>query len=98
MIRGTTPTLKFTLPFETNKIEKLYITIEQSGITITKEIQDCILSENIIETTLTQEETLMLKAHYTTKVQIRIKAKDGKALASEIFELKVGDLLYDEII
>lgn len=98
MIRGTTPTLKFTLPFEASKIEKLYITIAQSDITINKETQDCVLSESTIETTLTQEETLSLKDSYTTKMQLRVKTNDGKVLASQIFDLKVEDVLYDGIL
>ena len=98
MIRGTTPTLKFTLPFEASKIETVYITIVQSDITINKETQDCVLSESTIETTLTQEETLSLKDSYATKMQLRVKTNDGKVLASQIFDLKVEDVLYDGIL
>ena len=31
MIRGTTPTLEFTLPFDTSLIAKMYITMAQNG-------------------------------------------------------------------
>ena len=33
MIRGTTPTLEFTLPFDTSLIAKMYITMTQNGKT-----------------------------------------------------------------
>lgn len=33
MIRGTTPTLEFTMPFDTSLIAELYITITQNGAT-----------------------------------------------------------------
>lgn len=33
MIRGTTPTLEFTLPFDTSLIAEMYITLTQNGTT-----------------------------------------------------------------
>lgn len=34
MIRGTTPTLEFTLPFDTSLIAEMYITLTQNGTTM----------------------------------------------------------------
>lgn len=34
MIRGTTPKLEFTLPFDTSLIAEMYITLKQNGTTI----------------------------------------------------------------
>lgn len=42
MIRGTTPTLEFTLPFDTSLIAKMYITMTQNGKTaLEKTLSDC---------------------------------------------------------
>ena len=41
MIRGTTPVLEFTLPFETDLLEEAYVTIAQRGtVVIEKSIDE----------------------------------------------------------
>lgn len=34
MIRGTTPTLEFTMPFDISLIAEMYITLAQNGATV----------------------------------------------------------------
>ena len=42
MIRGTTPTLEFTLPFDTSLIAEIYVTMTQNGKTVLeKTLSDC---------------------------------------------------------
>jgi hypothetical protein len=42
MIRGTTPTLEFTLPFDTSLIAEMYVTIAQGEKTVLeKTLSDC---------------------------------------------------------
>ena len=73
MIRGTTPTLEFTMPFDTSLIAELYITITQNGATaLEKTLSDCNCNDTSASLTLTQEDTLSLeqKPHSNSEIQI----------------------------
>lgn len=101
MIRGTTPMLEFTLPFDTSLIEELYVTITQDGATvIEKKLSNCICSDSSVSLTLTQEDTLKLKQKFCPKceLQIRVRTKDGEALASDIMSIDVGRILKEGVI
>ena len=94
MIRGTTPTLKFNLPFNADFISVCYITLSQSGRTvIEKTIDDCTLAGNIIECKLTQKETLYLSDTKDVEIQLRCKTAEGEPLASKIFKCSVERIL-----
>lgn len=48
MYRGTTPTLKFTLPFDTSTLDAVWVTIAQGGkIIINKKIR--LRKDGVIE-------------------------------------------------
>lgn len=97
MIRGTTPSLRFELPFEAADIDEGYITIAQKGRpNLDIPISRCTVDENALILDLTQEETLGLRASIAD-VQIRIKM-NGSVLASNIVKLDVGAILKDGII
>lgn len=99
MYRGTTPTLKFTLPFEASTLAEAYISIEQNQrVILEKSIEDCTLSGNTISVKLTQEETLKLLVQDQTKVQLRVRLSDGSALASQIFVIPTERILKDGVI
>ena len=102
MIRGTTPTLQFNLPFETSIIKSAEITIKYvdglKKILITKTLDDCEIGEKSITTVLTQEETLQFPAPATVFVQLRILTTDDIAIATEIYKVSVKKLLADEVI
>lgn len=87
MIRGTTPVLEFTLPFETDLLEEAYVTIAQMGtVVIEKSIDECTLKHNMLSVRLPQEETLKLIAqrNLRAEIQLRVLTRDGEALASNI--------------
>lgn len=99
MIRGTTPTLNFTLPFDTREIEKAFVTICQNGkIAIDKSIEQCSYSGNTLTTTLTQEETLSLECGKYVSIQVRVKTKTGTALASNIITAPCDSILKEGVI
>ena len=102
MIRGTTPTLQFNLPFEASIIKSAEITIKYvddfKKVLITKNLEDCKLGDRYISTVLTQEETLQLPAPSTVLVQLRIMATDGTILATEPQSVKVKKLLAEGVI
>lgn len=102
MIRGTTPTLLYNLPFLASIIKSAEITIEYvdnfKKVLMTKTLEDCELGEKSISTTLTQEETLQLPASATVLVQLRVLTTDNKALATEPEAVKVKKLLAEGVI
>lgn len=60
MIRGTTPTLEFTLPFDASLIAEMYVTIAQGEKTVLeKTLSDCNCSGTSVSLTLTQEDKLL---------------------------------------
>lgn len=99
MYRGTTPTFKFTLPFEVGTLKAAYISIEQNRrVMLEKSIEECTLSDKTISVKLTQEETLKLLVQDQTKIQLRVRLSDGSALASQIFVIPTEGILKDGVI
>ena len=105
MIRGTTPTLQFKLPFMASLIKSAQILISYvdnlKEIVIEKTLDECELGETTISTELTQEETLAFPSPVTAEVQLRVIIdRDGKdvALATEPYKVKVKKLLKDGVL
>ena len=101
MIRGTTPILEFTLPFDTDLLEEAYVTISQRGaVVIEKSIDECTLKRDMLSVRLSQEETLELIAqrNLRAEIQLRVLTRDGEALASNIETVDVGRILKDGVI
>lgn len=103
MIRGTTPTLTFNIPFETSIIKSCYVTIEQHPIRapkiiIEKSMHELTVSGRTISLMLTQENTLSFKEGYGILVQLRVLTNEGKALASDIYKISCEDILKDGVI
>lgn len=99
MIRGTTPLLEFTLPFDVSQIAEAYVTFCQSGrMVIEKRLDECEAEGNMLSIRLTQEETLGLSTVYTTEIQIRVRLLSGDALASNIIRVNTERILKDGVI
>lgn len=102
MIKGTTPTLHYNLPFATSVIKSAEIIVEyvdaNKSVKIIKTIDDCVIGEDCISTSLTQEETLKLPAPSTVNVQLRILTIDELVLATEIQKISVKRLLREDVI
>lgn len=85
MYRGTTPTHIFTLPFNVEDLQIVEVTYEQLGqIILQKSKSDCTLEGKIIKLELTQKESLQFQPAQPVSIQLRVKTKEGKVLASEI--------------
>lgn len=83
MIRGTTPTHIFTVPFDTSIINKIKVLYSQNGtILVVKTEEDCTASKNQIKVTLTQKDTFAFDAKKPAEVQLRILTIDNKSIAS----------------
>lgn len=101
MIRGTTPTLRFTLPesFLNIQISALYVSMAQSGrIVIEKNIDNLILDGQIITISLTQEETLKFKSDIDVEIQISLKDSSNMVYRSNIVKTNVKRILKEGAI
>lgn len=98
MIRGTTPTLTFNLPFDTSMIKAAFITIKSRGVEVEKSGSDCVFSGTTISTKLTQEETLSLPQSQLANIQLRVLTVNEEALATNIYTIKVEEILKEGVI
>lgn len=99
MIRGTTPTLEFAIPFETGQLAEAFVTLSQNGlVVIDKPLAQCNCNGNKLTVKLTQEETLKLKCDCITEIQIRARTFSGDAVASDIMYVNTGRVLKDGVI
>ncbi len=99
MIRGTTPTLSFTLPFATDLLAEAWVTLSQEGkVVLDKNLQQCSCEENVLSLRLTQEDTLQLQHGCTTEIQLRVRTLEGDALASRILPVETARILKDGVI
>ena len=99
MIRGTTPTLEFTLPFDTILLAEAWVTLSQNGSEIvTKTLQECSCEGEMLTVRLAQEDTLKLRSDNNTEIQIRARTHEGNALASNIITASTARILKDGVI
>ena len=94
--RGTTPTITFTTPFNSNMIVAGFITFTLRGkIIFDVNINDeaVTVEDEAIKLKLTQEQTLMFDEHDTNKVQIRLLLTTDDAVASNEVEIPIGGIL-----
>lgn len=99
IIRGTTPTLEFVLPFETASLAEAFVTLSQNRtVKVDKTLADCERSQSKLTVRLTQEETLKLCGDCRTEIQIRAKTVDGEAIASNIMTVQTERILKDGVI
>lgn len=98
MIRGTTPTLEFTLPFDTALLSEAYVTFaQQDKVVLEKSLSDCVTDGNKMTVKLTQADTLKLQVGFVD-IQIRAKMTGGDALASGIITVSAQKILKDGAI
>lgn len=99
MIRGTTPTLTFKLPFDTELLAEVWVTLSQVGkIVLNKDLKQLQRTGDTLTLTLTQEETLKLTHGVATEIQVRARTIDGNALASQIIAVPTEEILKDGVI
>lgn len=99
MIRGTTPTLEFNLPFDVSDIAAGYITFSQYGQPVfEKELKDAVCVGTLITLKLSQEDKLKLLAGTRTYIQLRVRLVTGDAMASKIMTVRTDMILKDGVI
>lgn len=97
--KGCTIGNTFTIPFNGEDVEVIYITYQQRGKTIVeKTFADCSFGDGFVSIGLTQEETLLFESLVRVRIQIRARLKDGTVTKSNIIETDVDKLLKDGVI
>lgn len=101
MIRGTTPTLKFKIPYKACMIEDGFVTFSRKG----KVFMDIPFSDDRVSVqdkfiliTFSQEDTLSFNSKAMYSVQLRILLKGDKAVASNIIAMNIGSILKNGVI
>ena len=99
MIRGTTPTHMFMLPFEVALVKEIRILYAQKEkVLFTKETADCVMEGNMVSVTLTQEDTFKFDCKNHIQIQLRVLTTDGQVLSTPIKYVDVGTCLDSEVI
>lgn len=98
MIRGTTPTHNFTIPFDVSFIADLRISYAQTKEVLTKTKEDCTLNDKTITVKLSQEDTFKFDCSKNVKVQVRILTIEKEVVSSEPYIIKVGECLNNEVL
>lgn len=99
MIRGTTPTHIFNLPFDTAQIKQIKIIYAQSDdVIFCKDVKTCQLEQKTVTVKLTQEETLLFDCRLPVQIQIRVLTLGGDALATNIILASVEKCLDNEVL
>ena len=99
MIRATTPTHRFNTPFKEADIKSLIISYAQlHNEVLTKKKKDCSFEGTTAIVKLTQEDTKKFIVDTPVKIQMRILTVDGDAVASNIYEISVGEVINDEVL
>lgn len=111
MRRGTTPTNKFKTTTDVTGMEALYITYRQEGRTIIeKSLSEIEIYEEVktvgdeeetiyvMETKLSQADTLALSSIGDVEIQVRGKYGDGSVIACQVIKVPVCRILKEGII
>lgn len=94
--RGTTPIHIFETELDLTDCSEMFITYKQFGrILVQKEKKDCDISEDKIETRLTQKETMLFDDDAQVKAEIEAEFPDGSVVRSDIMTACVLETLYE---
>lgn len=97
MHRGTNPKINIdVINVDVSLIEDVRVTFKQGDYVINKKLDDCSISEGVITTQLTEDETLGLKANQQVEIQAKVKLSDGTIAATNISSIYVKDILNEE--
>lgn len=99
MIRGTTPTHTFNIPFYASDIEVVKIIYSQNdNILFTKNTEDCLRTAKSIVVKLEQEDTYLFDHNYPVQIQLRVKLTNGDVRSTNVIYVPVGKCLDDEVL
>ena len=103
MYRATTPTHIFTLPFDTSTCSEILVSYRQKKTALDKHYQDgtlpdgMTLDEDKVIISLTQDETKKFDRG-EAQAQLRVMTNGGDVMASQVFNLKIREVLNEETL
>lgn len=101
MIRGTTPTLRFQIPYTTEQIQLGYVTFSRKGevfLDLSFDDERITVENNYIYVTFSQEDTLRFNSRTVYSVQLRILLEGNVAVASNIITIPISSILKNGVI
>lgn len=101
MIRGTTPTLRFKIPYTLEQIQLGYVTFSRKGkvfLDLSFDNSRITIEDYYVYVTFTQEDTLRFNSRAVYSVQLRILLQDNIAVASNIITIPVDSILKNGVI
>lgn len=97
--QGSTPTHKFSMPYEKSAVDSVIITYWQNGkIVLEKYTEDIVIADLLMTTELSQEDTLLFDEKGDVKMQIKVKLTNGKVIPSNDMYASVKDVLNKEVM
>lgn len=98
-MRGTTPSVTFTIPLKKEMIAKAKITFKQDNeILLTKHTRSCTIEDGKISTSLTREETLLFPNSKHIKMQLEIETPAGQSHKTRVYTIYSSELLSEEAL
>lgn len=99
MYRGTTPTHRFTIPFECSLLKEIRIYYKQGDeVILVKETPVCKCEDCTITVDLTQEETFLFNCTKNVSIQLRVLTKQGQSLITKPKVVDVGECFSEEVL
>lgn len=97
--KGTTPTHTFALPVSKEAVDEVRVTYTQSSsVVFIKDTKDCVLTDDGVSVSLTQEETFQFRDNIDVVIQVRVLTTDGQAFASDTVSVGVYRCLDGEVL
>ena len=99
LYKGTTPTHTFEVGIDTNIIATVKIIYAQNNkIVLTKNTEDCLISDGVISVQLSQEDTFLFDQNLDVEIQIRIITSGDDSICSDIIKTEVMRCLENEVL
>lgn len=99
MYKTTTPTFNLTIPFTADDINNFVLSLVQQGQTVFTFTQDdCVVTDNKITLTLTQEQSAVFVHRYPIHLQVRIMLNSGVVVSSAVEHIYVHRSLNNTIL
>ena len=94
--KGSTQTFRFRFPYVENQVTNLAVIFAQNGeCRLEKNIDDCELDGDILEVTLTPQETNLFSHKLYLQTQLYYKLYTGETKATEVSTFSVHRVLRD---
>lgn len=99
IVIGTSPVHIFTIPLKKDAVKEVEITYHQEGKEIiNKKTADCVITDNSVSATLTQEETFLFNSDLIVEVQLRVLSYGNEPFVSDIFTVRCVKCLFSEVL